>query len=76
MQPIVNFLIYCCLVAVVLYIVWQCVFEPIRRRREEKVRTFTRLNEVDIESGDIQLEEKRLQDTQVDLDSDEIDDLI
>ena len=76
MQPIVNFLVYCCLVAVVLYIVWQCVFEPIRRRREEKVRTFTRLNEVDIESGDIQLEEERLQDTKVDLDSDEIDDLI
>lgn len=74
MQPIVNFLIYCCLVAVVLYIVWQCVFEPIRRRREEKVRTFTRLNEVDIESGDIQLEEERLQDTKVD--SDEIDELI
>ena len=76
MQPIVNFLVYCCLVAVVLYIVWQCVFEPIRRRREEKVRTFTRLNEVDIETGDIQLEEERLQDTKVDLDSDEIDELI
>tara|TARA_B110001450_G_scaffold225166_1_gene223187 strand:+ start:2820 stop:3050 length:231 start_codon:yes stop_codon:yes gene_type:complete len=76
MQPIVNFLVYCCLVAVVLYIVWQCVFEPIRRSREEKVRTFTRLNEVDIETGDIQLEEERLQDTKVDLDSDEIDELI
>ena len=71
-----NFLVYCCLVAVVLYIVWQCVFEPIRRSREEKVRTFTRLNEVDIETGDIQLEEERLQDTKVDLDSDEIDELI
>jgi len=70
----VNFFVYCCLVAVVLYIVWQCVFEPIRRSREEKVRTFTRLNEVDIETGDIQLEEERLQ--KVDLDSDEIDELI
>ena len=68
------FFVYCCLVAVVLYIVWQCVFEPIRRSREEKVRTFTRLNEVDIETGDIQLEEERLQ--KVDLDSDEIDELI
>lgn len=74
MQPIVIFFVYCCLVAVVLYIVWQCVFEPIRRSREEKVRTFTRLNEVDIETGDIQLEEERLQ--KVDLDSDEIDELI
>jgi len=70
----VIFFVYCCLVAVVLYIVWQCVFEPIRRSREEKVRTFTRLNEVDIETGDIQLEEERLQ--KVDLDSDEIDELI
>lgn len=76
MQPLATFLIYCCIVAIVLYMLWLCVFEPIKRSREKRVQTFSRLNEVDVEAGDIQIEEMRLNDTKIDLDSDEIDDLI
>ena len=57
MDPILNFIVYCIIVTAVLYGVWQCVFEPIRKRRRQRIVEFEELQEEDLEYGDIAIEE-------------------
>ena len=43
MEQFLSLFLYCVLVAVLLYILWQCVFAPYKKYREEQLRKFTEL---------------------------------
>jgi len=66
------------LVAIVLYILWQCVFQPFRRYQEQHIRKFTELyqndeEEIVLELGELTLDENM---SLTSPDSDEIEEKI
>ena len=56
MEVYISLIFYCFLVVIVLYILWQCVFQPFRRYQEQQIRRFTELyqdeEEIDLELGE------------------------
>ena len=58
MEAYISFIFYCLVVAIVLYILWQCVFEPFRRYQEQQIRRFTELHQDDEEEIDLELGER------------------
>lgn len=46
------------MVVIVLYILWQCVFQPFRRYQEQQIRRFTELYQDDEEEIDLELGER------------------
>tara|TARA_B100000780_G_C21073787_1_gene432184 strand:- start:15 stop:257 length:243 start_codon:yes stop_codon:yes gene_type:complete len=80
MEAYISLIFYCLLVAIVLYILWQCVFQPFRRYQEQQIRRFTELHQDDEEEIDLELGEHTTNEnaslTSVDLDSDEIEEKI
>ena len=80
MEAYISLIFYCLLVAIVLYILWQCVFEPYRRYQAQQILKFTQLHQneeddIDLELGD-GINDENASLTSVDLDSDEIEDKI
>lgn len=54
-----NLLLYCGIVAVVLCILWQCVFAPYKKYRTEQLRKFTELAQEEEDAfTDIDIDEK------------------
>ena len=37
MQPYISLIFYCFIVTVFLYVLWQCVFRPIRKRQKDRI---------------------------------------
>lgn len=74
MEVYISLIFYCFLVVIVLYILWQCVFQPFRRYQEQQIRRFTELyqdeEEIDLELGE------RADMSLTSVDSDEIEEKI
>lgn len=45
MQPYISLIFYCLIVAIVVYILWQCVFIPIRKRHKERLNNYIEVME-------------------------------
>jgi len=45
MQPYISLILYCLIVTIFLYILWQCVFIPIRKRHKEKINKYIEVME-------------------------------
>jgi hypothetical protein len=59
MEQYLNFFLYCGIVAVVLCILWQCVFAPYKKYRKEQLRKFTELAQEEEDAfTDIEIDEK------------------
>lgn len=58
MEVYISLIFYCFLVVIVLYILWQCVFQPFRRYQEQQIRRFTELYQDDEEEIDLELGER------------------
>lgn len=75
MEVYISLIFYCFLVVIVLYILWQCVFQPFRRYQEQQIRRFTELYQDDEEEIDLELGE-RADMSLTSVDSDEIEEKI
>ena len=59
LPPYINFILYCMVAAVVVCIIWQCVFAPYKKYREEQLLKFNELVSQDLDSVESKSETKR-----------------